>query len=162
MLAGLGGCGSGDATIDDSKLPYSFSYPSDFESGGRAAVPARETGFDNQTIVAKENGQDLIAVQTQPLRQSVTPQLVPRVKREVAQAARRTGKVRTRRDVRVGGLDGVLFQMRLRADTGVPVSARWIYAAKARTLFWINCQWQAERAAVLRGCDKVLRTFRAR
>jgi hypothetical protein len=162
LLACLPACGSGDQTIDDQSLPYSFSYPGDFEAGGKAEVPARETGFDNQKIVAKANGQDLVAVQTQPLRQTVTPQLVPRVKREVEQGARRSGKVGTRRDARVGGLDGVMFDMRLTGQAGVPVSARWVYAAKDRTLFWINCQWREDRPAVLRACAKVLRTFRAR
>jgi len=161
-LAGLPACGSGPSKIDDESLPYSFTYPSDFESGGKADVPARESGFDNQTIVAKENGQDLVAVQTQPLRREVTPQLVPRVNREVEQNARRTGKVRSRKKVRVGGLDGVRFEMSLRGETGVPVNARWIYVAKDRTLYWINCQWRSNRAAVLRACDEVMGTFKPR
>jgi hypothetical protein len=156
----LPACGSGDQRVDDQGLPYSFAYPSDFQTGGQAAVPARESGYDNQTIVAKENGQDLVAVQTQELRREVSPRLVPRVKREVEQQARQVGRVRSRRDVRVGALDGVAFDMSLRGPTGVPVGARWIYAAKDRTLYWINCQWQSDRAAVLRACDKVLSTFK--
>jgi hypothetical protein len=160
--AGVAACGSGDERIDDASLPYSFAYPPDFESGGEADVPPRESGFDNQTIVAKANGQDLVAVQTQPLRQAVTRQLVPRVNREVEQNARRTGKVVSRRKVRVGGLDGVALDMRLRGEAGVPVSARWIYVAKDRTLYWINCQWRSDRAAVLRACDKVMRSFKPR
>ncbi|HEV2772604.1 MAG TPA: hypothetical protein VGV57_07245, partial [Thermoleophilaceae bacterium] len=83
------------------------------------------------------------------------------VKREVEQAARRTGKVQGRSNVRVGGLDGISLQMSLQAS-GVPVGARWIYAAKDRTLYWINCQWQSDRRDVLGACDKVLRTFRTR
>lgn len=122
-------------------------------------MPAR---FDNQTIVAQENGQDLVAVQTQQLRQPATPRNVPRIKREVEQQARQIGKVRRHRDVRVGGLDGVLFEMSLRGPAGVPVEAHWIYAAEDRTLFWINCQWQSNRPAVLRACDRVLKSFRAR
>ncbi len=112
--------------------------------------------------MAKENGQDLVAVQTQPLRRPVTSELIPRVKREVAQSAKRTGKVKDRRDVRVAGLDGVALEMSLEGQTGVPVGARWIYAAKDRALYWINCQWQRERPAVLEACDQVLRTFKVR
>ena len=52
--------------------------------------------------------------------------------------------------------------MSLRGDTGVPVSARWIYAAKDRTLFWINCQWRSDEPAVLKACDEVVRSFRIR
>ena len=155
------GCGSGGSSIDDASLPYSFSYPDGFRTGGRSNTPARGGGFENQTIVAKENGQDLVAVQTQPLRRQVNARLIPRVKREVQQAARRTGKVRERSDVRIGGLDGISLQMSLQAN-GVPVDARWVYAAKDRTLYWINCQWQSDRQAVLRACDQVMRTFRAR
>jgi hypothetical protein len=155
-------CGSGDERIDDPKLPYSFSYPSEFETGEQASVSARESGFDNETLVAKKNGRDLIAVQTQPLRRPVSPKLVPRVKREVEQGARRTGKVRAKRDVRVGALDAVAFDMTLRGEAGVPIGARWVYAAKDRTLFWVNCQWRSDRPAVLAACDEVLRSFRAR
>ena len=161
-LGGVAGCGSGQKRVDDESLPYSFAYPGDFESGAEANDPAPEGGFDNQTIVAKESGQDFVSVQTQPLRRAVTPQLVPRMKREVEQAARRVGKVRSRRDLRVGGLDGVAFEMSLRGEAGVPVSARWVYAARDRTLYWINCQWQSDRPAVLRACDQVVRTFRPR
>jgi len=160
-LPTLAACG-GDERIDDPKLPYSFSYPDDFQAGGESTTSSREGGFDNQTIVAKENGQDLVAVQTQPLRRTVTPRLVRRVQREVEQSARRTGTVKQRSKVRVDGLDGIGFEMSLRGDTGVPVGARWIYAAKDRTLFWINCQWQTERPAVVAACDEVLRTFRIR
>ena len=155
-------CGSGDKRIDDPDLPYSFSYPSEFETGEQASVSARESGFDNETLVAKENGQDLIAVQTQPLRRPVSPKLVPRVKREVEQGARRTGKVRAKHDVRLGGLDGVAFDMTLRGEAGVPIGARWVYASKDRTLFWVNCQWRSDRPGVLAACDEVLRSFRAR
>ena len=91
----------------------------------------------------------------------MNPRLIPRVKREVEQAARRTGKVLGRSNVRIGGLDGVSLQMSLQAN-GVPVGARWIYAAKDRTLYWINCQWQFDRRDVLGACDQVKRTFRAR
>jgi hypothetical protein len=161
-LPALAACGGNDGTIDDPKLPYSFSYPEDFQSGGESTVSAREQGFDNQTIVAKENGQDLVAVQTQPLRRPVAPELVRRVKQEVTQSARQKGKVRDRNDVRFAGLDGVGFQMSLKSETGVPVGARWIYGAKDRTLFWINCQWQSDRPAVLNACDEVLRTFEVR
>lgn len=157
----LVGCGSGGSSVDDPSLPYSFSYPDGFQTGGKSTTPAREGGFENQTIVAKENGQDLVAVQTQRLRRQVNPRLIPRVKREVEQAARRTGKVLGRSNVRVGGLDGVSLQMSLQAN-GVPVGARWIYAAKDRTLYWINCQWQFDRRDVLGACDQVKRTFRAR
>ena len=161
-LPALAACSGDDGSIDDPKLPYSFTYPEEFQSGGESRGTSRERGFDNQTIVAKENGQDLVAVQTQPLRRTVTPNLVKRVKREVEQSARRTGKVEDRAPVRVAGLDGVNFEMSLRGDTGVPVNARWIYAAKDRTLFWINCQWQSDRPAVLRACDEVVRSFRIR
>jgi hypothetical protein len=161
-LLALAGCGGDDGVIDDPKLPYSFTYPDDFQSGGESKGTSREQGFDNQTIVAKENGQDLVAVQTQPLRRPVTPKLVNRVKREVEQSARRVGKVKGREPVRVGGLDGVGFEMNLRGDTGVPVSARWIYAAKDQTLFWINCQWQRDQPAVLKACDEVTRSFKTR
>jgi hypothetical protein len=157
----LGGCGSADGVIDDPALPYSFSYPEEFQEGGKSTVSAREQGFDNQVIVAKETGQDLISVQTQPLRRTVTPKLVPRVKREVEQSAKRTGKVVDKHDVRVAGLDGVEFRMSLRG-TGVPVQARWIYAAKDRTLYWINCQWQTDRAAVADACEVVRGSFKTR
>ncbi|MBA3420342.1 MAG: hypothetical protein H0U12_00305 [Thermoleophilaceae bacterium] len=157
----LASCGSGGSSIDDPNLPYSFDYPDGFQTGGKSTVPAREGGFENQTIVAKESGQDFVAVQTQRLRRQVDARLVPRVKREVEQAARRIGKVRGRSNVRIGGLDGVSLQMGLQA-TGVPVGARWIYAAKDRTLYWINCQWQSDRQDVLGACDRVMRTFRAR
>lgn len=158
----LPACGSGDQTIDDQGLPYSFAYPSDFQTGTPTAEPARETGYDNQTIVASENGQDLVAVQTQELRREVTPRLIPRVEREVEQQARQIGRVQERKDIRVGGLYGVVFEMSLRGPTGVPVGARWIYAAKDRTLYWINCQWQQDRQAVMRACGKVLQTFKPR
>lgn len=161
-LPALAGCGGDDGRIDDPKLPYSFSYPEEFQSGGESTISAQEQGFDNQTIVAKENGQDLVAVQTQPLRRTVTPNLVARVKREVAQSAKRTGKVKDRNDVNVAGLDGVGFEMSLQGETGVPVDARWIYAAKDRTLFWINCQWRNDRPAVLNACNEVLSTFKIR
>ena len=154
-------CGSGGSSIDDPSLPYSFDYPDGFETGRQATTPAREGGFENQTIIAKENGQDLVAVQTQRLRRQVDARLIPRVKREVEQAARRTGKVRGRSDVRIGGLDGLSLQMSLQGS-GVPVGARWIYAAKDRTLYWINCQWQSDRRDVLGACDQVVRSFRTR
>lgn len=157
----LAGCGSGGSSIDDPSLPYSFDYPDGFETGGQPATPAREGGFENQTIVAKESGQDFVAVQTQRLRRQIDARLIPRVKREVEQAARRTGEVRGRGDVRIGGLDGIGLQMRLQGS-GVPVGARWIYAAKDRTLYWVNCQWQSNRQDVLAACDRVMRTFRPR
>jgi hypothetical protein len=157
-LLPVAACGSGDGTIDDSSLPYSFAYPDGFQVGEKSTAPA---GFGNQTIVARENGQDLVAVQTQPLRREVTPDLIPRIKREVQQTARREGRVRGRRDVRVGGLDGVSFDVTL-METGVPVNARWVYAAKDRTLYWINCQWRNDRDAVLKACDEVLRSFKPR
>jgi hypothetical protein len=153
------GCGSSDGKVDDPGLPYAFSYPEELEEGGRATVPAQ--GYDNQKIVAEASGQDYVAVQTQPLRRTVDSKLVPRLKREVEQSARRTGRVRERHDVRAGGLDGVSFEMTLRG-TGVPVGARWIYAAKDRTLYWINCQWQKDRAGVLEACEEVTRTFKPR
>ena len=155
-------CGSGDERIDDPTLPYSFSYPSDFETAEQASVSTRESGFDNEKLVTKENGQGLIAVRTQPLRRPVSPELVPRVKREVEQGARRTGKVRTKRDVRLGGLDAVAFDMTLRGEAGVPIGARRVYAAKDRTLFRVDCEWRTDRPAVLAACDEVLRSFRAR
>lgn len=161
-VSALGACGGDNGTIDDPALPYSFSYPDDFESGGELNEAPEEQGFDNQTIVAKENGQDLVAVQTQPLRRPVTPKLVRRLKREVEQSARRTGKVEGKRNVRVDGLEGVGFVMSLEGETGVPVSAHWIYAAKDQTLYWINCQWQTDRSAVNRACDEVVRSFEVR
>jgi hypothetical protein len=159
-LSALAACGGDDGTIDDPKLPYSFTYPDDFQAGGRSTN--RAESFDNQTIVARANGQDLIAVQTQPLRRPVTPKLVQRVKREVEQSARLTGKVKEKSDKRVAGLEGVQFEMSLQGDTGVPVGAHWIYAAKDRTLYWVNCQWQNDRPAVLKACDEVVRSFRIR
>ncbi len=161
-LPALAACGGDDGTIDDPKLPYSFAYPDDFQAGGESTSRAREQSFGNQTIVAKANGQDLVAVQTQPLRRPVTPKLVKRVKREVEQSARRTGKVKEKSDTQVAGLEGVKFEMSLQGDTGVPVGAQWIYAAKDRTLYWINCQWQNNRPAVLKACDEVVRSFRIR
>jgi hypothetical protein len=161
-LGALAACGGDDGTIDDPNLPYSFTYPDEFQSGGKSTGSSREQGFDNQTIVAKENGQDLVAVQTQPLRRTVTPKLVSRVNREVEQSAKRTGKVESRQRLRVGGLEGIAFEMSLQGDTGVPVSARWVYATKDRTLFWINCQWQNDRPAVLNACDEVVTSFRVR
>ena len=155
----LVGCGSGGSSIDDTNLPYSFDYPDGFQAGGESNT--RQAGFENQSIVAKENGQDLVAVQTQRLRRQVDPRLIPRVKREVEQAARRTGKVRGRRNVRVAGLDAISLQMSLQAN-GVPIGARWIYAAKDRTLYWINCQWQSNPQDVRGACDQVMRTFRTR
>ena len=157
----LAACGSGGSSVDDPNLPYSFDYPDGFQTGGQSTTPGREEGFENQSIIAKENGQDLVAVQTQRLRRQVNAKLIPRVKSEVEQAARRTGKVQGRSNVRVGGLDGVSLQMSLQAN-GVPVGARWIYAAKDRTLYWINCQWQSDRRDILGACDKVVRTFRPR
>jgi hypothetical protein len=159
-LSALAACGGDDGTIDDPKLPYSFTYPDDFQAGGRSTN--RAESFDNQTIVARANGQDLIAVQTQPLRRPVTPKLVKRVRREVEQSARRTGKVKERSDTQVAGLEGVKFEMSLQGDTGVPVGAQWIYAAEDRTLYWINCQWQNDRPAVVKACDEVVRSFRIR
>jgi hypothetical protein len=159
-MPALAACGGDDGTIDDPKLPYSFTYPDDFQAGGKSTN--RAESFDNQTIVARKNGQDLIAVQTQPLRRPVTPKLVKRVRREVEQSARRTGKVKERSDTQVAGLEGVKFEMSLQGDTGVPVGAQWIYAAKDRTLYWINCQWQNDRPAVLKACDEVVRSFRIR
>jgi hypothetical protein len=44
----------------------------------------------------------------------------------------------------------------------VPIGARWVYASKDRTLFWVNCQWRSDRPGVLAACDEVLRSFRAR
>jgi hypothetical protein len=82
-LSALAACGGDDGTIDDPKLPYSFTYPDDLQAGGESTNRAREQSFGNQTIVAKRNGQDLIAVQTQPLRRPVTP-------------ARETGQARGR------------------------------------------------------------------
>lgn len=161
-LLALAGCGGDTGTIDDPKLPYSFTYPDEFQSGGESKGSSREQGYDNQTIVAKENGQDLVAVQTQPLRRTVTPELVSRVQREVEQSAKRTGKVKDRTKVQVAGLEGVGFEMTLRGNTGVPVMARWIYAAKDRTLYWINCQWQSDRPAVIGACDKIVRSFKTR
>ena len=156
----LAGCGSG-TSVDDPNLPYSFDYPDGFQPGAQSTTRGGAGGFENQSIIAKENGQDLVAVQTQRLRREVNARLIPRVKREVEQAARRIGKVQGRSNVRVGGLDGISLQMRLQGS-GVPVGARWIYAAKDRTLYWINCQWQSDRRDVLGACDKVLRTFRTR
>jgi hypothetical protein len=161
-LVGVPACGSGDNVVDDASLPYSFAYPSDFEAGARADVPARDSALDNQTIIARESGQNFVSVQTYPLREPVSPELVPRINREAEAIARRIGRVRTRRKVRVDGLDGVMFDMRVRGEAGVPVHARSTYAGKGRTLYWINCQWQSDRAPVLRACDKVLRTFRPR
>lgn len=161
-LPAVAACGGDNGTIDDPKLPYSFSYPDEFQSGGESQSSSREQSYDNQTIVAKENGQDLVAVQTQPLRRPVTPELVSRVQREVEQSAERTGKVKDRKKVRISGVEGVGFEMSLRGDTGVPVMARWVYAAKDRTLYWINCQWQSDRPAVISACDEIVRSFKIR
>jgi hypothetical protein len=156
-----GGCGSSDGKVDDPGLPYSYSYPEEFKEGGQAKVSAREQGFENQTIVAKQSGQDYVAVQTQPLRRTVAPKLIPRIKRELEQSSHRTGRIKGRRNVRIADLDGVAFEMNLRG-TGVPVGARWIYLPKGRTLYWINCQWQKDRARIVGACDKVAQTFMTR
>ena len=52
-LPALAACGGDDGSIDDPKLPYSFTYPEEFQAGGESRGTSRARGFDNQTIVAK-------------------------------------------------------------------------------------------------------------
>ncbi len=159
VLAALGaGCGSEDRTVDDRDLPYSYTYPEGF---GRAedtpACPRASKG----TAIARGEGADLVCVQVQPLRQPVTPKLLPTVKRELAQSVRTAGRIRSSKDVTVDGIRGVRFRVDLR-QRGTAAAASWTYLPKQRRLYWINCQWQTDRARVEEACRKVLETFRTR
>ena len=154
----VAGCGSEDRTVDDSDLPYSYSYPKGF---GRAedspACPRSSKG----TAIARGAGADLVCVQVQPLRKTVTPKLLPTVKRELAQSVHTAGRVRSTHDITVGGIRGINFRIDLK-QRGTAAAASWTYLPKGRRLYWINCQWQTEQAQVLKACQTVLDTLRTR
>ena len=158
----LAACGSEDKKIGDPDLPYSFAYPDDFSASGEANLrEAGVQGYGNQTVIAKGDGRDLVSVQTQPLKRRYTPDLLPRVKRELERSARDSGTVQSSREVEAGGTRGVEFRLEIRAATST-TGASWTYLPKDQTLYWIACQWQSEREAVLDACGEVLKTFETR
>ncbi len=152
------GCGGEDRTVDAPDLPYSYSYPEGF---GRAEDTPSCPRSSKGTAVAREEGADLVCVQVQPLRRPVTPRLLPTVKRELTQSVRMAGRIRSVEDVTVDGIRGVRFRVDLRQQ-GSTAAASWIYLPKGRRLYWINCQWQTDRAKVQEACRRVLETFEAR
>ena len=152
-------CGSEDTKVDDPDLSYSFSHPEGFGEGKESDL-GRGAGlrFEDKTVIGKGDGGDLIAVQTAKLARTVTPELRRGVNRLVTQLARRTGSVRSRKQVEVAGAEAFQFRLELRGG-GTTASALSTYLPKGRTLYWIFCQWQRERKAVLEACDEALDTF---
>jgi hypothetical protein len=157
LAPGLAACGSGEESLDDPDLPYSFKYPGEFSPGGQLRVTASEEGkFENQSVIAKGDGRDLIAVQTQ---RSNRPYKLAALRK--AERSTKEIKVNGKRDVSVGGLDGVEFQLELKADGTTAMSER-TYLVKDGTLYRIDCQWQSDKQSVLDACAKVLTTFKAK
>jgi hypothetical protein len=157
----LASCGGGDDREVDPDLPYSFSFPEGFDPSTESNVQQAAGDFRQATTIARGSGREVISVQTQLLRQPVSRRLRPAFRRELVQLARASGKVRSVREVTVDGVRGYALTIRLK-EAGAAVGARWTYLPAGRTLYWISCQWQRERAAVLDGCDEVLRTFERR
>jgi hypothetical protein len=150
-------CGSGEESLDDPDLPYSFKYPGEFSPGGQLRVSAREEGkFENQSVIAKGDGRDLIAVQTQRSDRPYRLAVLRKIERSTKDI-----KVNGKKDVSVGGLDGVEFQLELKADGTAAMSER-TYLAKNGMLYRIDCQWQSDEQSVLDACAKVLATFQAK
>ncbi len=155
----IGGCGSGDQSVDDDKLPYSFGFPSEFqEVSGDNLESAAGRAYENETVIAKGDGAELVSVQTQALRQTVTPKLLGRVEAELEDAAREVGTIERQGRVTVDDLPGFEFRIRY-GGRGAKTEALWTYTPKDRTLYWINCQWRNDRQAVLDACSKVLETL---
>lgn len=150
---GASSCG-GDKSVEDEKLPYSFSFPSDFNRGEQNNLQQEGGAFENATVIAKGDGAELVSVQTQQLRLAVTPRIAPQLKRQLEATARRDASVVSRKDVKVDGLDGVQFRVELKQGR-TATSALWTYVAKGRTLFYVNCQWRQDRDAVLDACEEV-------
>jgi hypothetical protein len=158
----LSSCGGGgDDRKVDPDLPYTFTFPEGFGPSTESNVQQAAGDFGQVTTVARGSGREVISVQTQTLRQPVSRRLRPAFRRELVQLARASGKVRSVRAVTVDGVRGYALTMGLK-EAGATVGARWTYFPAGRTLYWISCQWQRERAAVLDGCDEVLRTFERR
>jgi len=145
--------------VKDDKLPYSFEFPSEFQRVGADSLEST-TGkaYENETVVAKGDGAELVSVQTQTLRQSVTPELLGRVEAELESSAREVGMIERQGDTRVDDLPGFEFRLKY-GGRGAKTEALWTYAPKDRTLYWVNCQWQNDRQAVLDACSKVLKTL---
>ncbi len=154
-----GGCGSGGQSVEDDKLPYSFEFPSGFQrvSGDNLEAATSKT-YENETVIAKGDGAELVSVQTQALRQSVTPNLLARVEAELESSAREVGTVERQGSVKVDDRPGFEFRIRY-GGRGAKTEALWTYAPKDRTLYWVNCQWQKDRQAVLDACSEVLETL---
>jgi hypothetical protein len=157
LAAGCGG--SEDTTVDDPDLPYSFSHPEGFGTAeGTNLRGAGGVRYEDQTVIAKGEGGDLIAAQTQSLNRRVTRRLLPRIRRELTQAARQAGSVRGSKRVKVSGIDGFQFRLDLE-EAGTRASALWTYLPKGLTLYYVICQWQQDREGLLDACREVLDTF---
>ena len=152
------GCGSGDKSVDDAELPYSFTYPGDFNQAPQEGLGQTGGAFQNVSAIAKGDGAELVSVQTQPLRQAVTPKLVKQLEDQQEALARRDASVLSRKDVRIDDVEGVQFRVDLK-EGGTTTSALWTYVAKGRTLYYVNCQWRQDRETVLDACAKVTDTL---
>jgi len=155
----ISGCGSGGQSVKDDKLPYSFDFPSEFQRvSGDSVESTAGKAYENETVVAKGDGAELVSVQTQALRQSVTSKLLPRVEDELEASAREVGTIERQGSVKVDDLPGFEFRITY-GGRGTKTEALWTYAPKGRTLYWVNCQWQNDRQAVLDACSEVLETL---
>jgi hypothetical protein len=158
LIAGLlavSGCG--DKSLDEPGLPYTFKYPDEFKTGGQIRPPDPRGRFENETVIAKGDGRDLIAVRTESLGPYVAKRLRER------ERSTKDLKVVRATDVTVAGLDGVEFQVELLTDRGrTTATAKRTYVTDGETLYRIDCQWVEDMGGVLDACGTVLESFSTR
>jgi hypothetical protein len=151
-LLAVSGCG--EKSLDEPDLPYTFKYPDEFKTGGQIRPPDPRGAFENETVIAKGDGRDLIAVRTESLG--------PYVAKRLRGRERSTKDITLVRatDVTVAGLDGVEFQVELLTDRGsTTATAKRTYITDGETLYRIDCQWVEDMGGVLDACDSVLESF---
>ena len=156
LSALLAGCGGGDESVEGEDLPYSYTFPSDFKRADASSLTQLPGRYDDESVISKARGAELVSVQTETLSRPVSAKLLPRIEQELETRARRFGKVTARRKRKVDGLAAIEFTLDLDGGTG----ARWTFVPKDRKLYWVNCQWQRDRESVLKACARVNETLR--
>jgi hypothetical protein len=125
-------------------------------SGNPTGVTIVGLGTDNEVIV------ETIALDI-PVTQTNFPDFESHMRELAKQHAGTSGDgiVAGPTDTTLGGLPALEFRLSGPGPAGIEVSQRIVVSARGKTEYWINClsTWD-HRAAIARGCDQILRTFR--
>jgi hypothetical protein len=161
---GLGACGGSDGTtFEESRAPFTFSYPSDLQKvyaqTGREiqGLPPKykvALGTDETNVVVAAYYQ--LPKDVSKLKKGALAVAVERSARALSRALK--GSVPQRTETTLGDLPATQFEF---STQGKTLTTRLIYAFQGKQQYFLRCQWNAAGEETIPGaCDQVRESFK--